>query len=72
MVSQEQTGYLNFSVTLINDTPQASIESEVTGFANDTELSQDETDDLGNPLPIHAIRAFPKDYLPFLTMIMYF
>ena len=45
----EQTGYLNFSVTLINDTPQASIESEITGFANDTELSQDETDDLGNP-----------------------
>ena len=46
----EQTGYLNFSVTLINDTPQASIESEITGFVNDTELSQDETDDLGNPL----------------------
>ena len=61
----EQHGYLNFSVTLINDTPQASIESEITGFANDTELSQDETDDFGNPLPIHAIRAFPKDSLTF-------
>ena len=61
----EQTGYLNFSVTLINDTPQASIVSEITGFANDTELSQDEIDDFGNPLPIHAIRAFPEDSLTF-------
>ena len=50
---------------MINDTPQASIESETTGFANDTELNQDETDDLGNPLPIYAIRAFPKDSLTF-------
>ena len=60
-----QTRYLNFSVTLINDTPQASIESDPTGFVNDTELSQDETDDFGNPLLAHAIRAFPKDSLSF-------
>ena len=58
----EQTGYLNFSVTLINDTPQASIQAEPTGFVNDTELSQDEIDDFGNPLPVHAIRAFPETH----------
>ena len=61
----ERTGYLNFSVDLINDTPQASIESDPTGFINDTELSQDELDKDNNPLPAHAIRAFPEGALSF-------
>ena len=64
-----QTGYLNFSVTLINDTPTASIESEPTGFVNDTELNQDETDDFGNPLLVHAIPLLTF-VIPFTLLIL--